>query len=258
MAERSVSGGGSGSANAAGGGNERPRGSSRGPNAGCEAKDPAGLVLRGVTVNYPGTRGAPAVRAVDAVSLHVPRGTTTALLGASGSGKSTLLRAIAGLEPLRAGTITFDGEDITRVPVHRRNFGLMFQDGQLFAHLNVRGNIEYGLVARRVPRGARARRVDELLDLVGLAGYADRDVATLSGGQRQRVALARSLAPTPRLLLLDEPLSALDADLRGRLAAELRDILRATGTTAVFVTHDRAEADLVADATVLIENGRLI
>ncbi|GAA2238079.1 hypothetical protein GCM10010401_07880 [Rarobacter faecitabidus] len=209
-----------------------------------------GLELRDVSVSYQAQRGAPAIDVLRGVDLRVPKGTTTALLGASGSGKSTLLRAVAGLEPLRDGRVLFDGEDLAGVPVHKRGFGLLFQDGQLFAHLNVARNIEYGLRSSRMPRADRAARVAELLDLVGLPGFADRPVATLSGGQRQRVALARSLAPSPRLLLLDEPLSALDADLRARLAGDLRDILTRTGTTALFVTHDRSEADAVADTVV--------
>lgn len=226
-----------------------------------------GLAVRALVVTYPpDTRGAAPVRAVDGVSLDVARGEILALLGPSGCGKSSLLRAVAGLEPLAGGTVTWDGADLARTPAHERGFGLMFQDGQLFAHRDVAGNVAYGLQGRttidgrRIPRSSRARtteRVDELLELVGLAGYGRRAVATLSGGERQRVALARSLAPRPRLLLLDEPLSALDRELRERLAVDLRAALVATGTTAVLVTHDQDEAFTVADRVALMRAGRL-
>jgi thiamine transport system ATP-binding protein len=217
----------------------------------------AGLAVRELVVRYPGAgRGAPAVTAVDGVSVDVPVGEVLALLGPSGCGKSSLLRAVAGLEPPAAGAVTWDGVDLTAVPVHRRGFGLVFQDGQLFPHRDVAGNVAYGL--RGLPRAARAARVAELLDLVGLPGYARRPVATLSGGERQRVALARSLAPRPRLLLLDEPLSALDRSLRERLADDLRGALVATGTTALFVTHDQDEAATVADRVAVMSTGRLL
>src|SRR6478735_5412726 len=186
--------------------------------------------------------GVPAV--VDA-TLELPDGHVLAVLGPSGSGKSTLLRAVAGLEPVASGRIAWDGADLAGVPTHRRGFALMFQDGQLFGHLTVARNIGYALRLRR-ERGID-QRVAELLALVGLEGYADRLPATLSGGERQRVALARCLAVRPRLLLLDEPLSALDAGLRQRLAADLRAILTQEGTTALMVTHDHEEAFTVAD-----------
>ncbi|MDQ0375449.1 thiamine transport system ATP-binding protein [Cellulomonas humilata] len=205
-----------------------------------------GLSLRDVVVRYG------SVPAVDGVSLDVAPGSVVALLGPSGCGKSSLLRAVAGLEPLAGGTVSWDGTSLVGVPVHRRGFGLMFQDGQLFAHRTVGGNVAYGLPARS---GAR---VASLLELVGLAGYEDRGIATLSGGERQRVALARALAPAPRLLLLDEPLSALDRALRERLAVDLRAALVATGTTAVFVTHDQDEAFAVADRVAVMAAGRLL
>lgn len=205
-----------------------------------------GLTLRDVVVRY-GT-----VAAVDGVSLDVPTGSVVALLGPSGCGKSSLLRAVAGLEPLAGGTVAWDGVSVAGLPVHRRGFGLMFQDGQLFAHRTVGGNVAYGLPARS------AERVAELLELVGLGGYESRGVATLSGGERQRVALARALAPAPRLLLLDEPLSALDRALRERLAVDLRAALVATGTTAVFVTHDQDEAFAVADRVAVMSAGKLL
>jgi len=207
-----------------------------------------GLRVSDLVVRYPG------VTAVDRVSLTVEVGRVLALLGPSGCGKSSLLRAVAGLEPVAAGSISWRGRDIAGVPTHQRGFGLVFQDGQLFGHRTVGGNVAYGL-----PRGPeRAARVAELLELVGLPGYADRAVGTLSGGERQRVALARSLAPRPRLLLLDEPLSALDRGLRERLADDLRSALVATGTTALFVTHDQDEAATVADRVAVMSAGRLV
>ena len=230
-----------------------------GSGAGPAGRGPAGrgLAVRDLVVRYPGAgRGAPAVTAVDGVSVDVPVGEVLALLGPSGCGKSSLLRAVAGLEPPTAGAVTWDGVDLAAVPVHRRGFGLVFQDGQLFPHRDVAGNVAYGL--RGMPRDARAARVAELLELVGLPGYDRRPVATLSGGERQRVALARSLAPRPRLLLLDEPLSALDRSLRERLADDLRRALVATGTTALFVTHDQDEAATVADRVAVMSAGRLL
>lgn len=188
--------------------------------------------------------------AVDHVSLAVHAGEVVALLGPSGCGKSSLLRAVAGLEPLASGSVSWDGSSLAGVPVHRRGFGLMFQDGQLFAHRDVAGNVAYGL-----PRGSS---VAGLLELVGLSEYGSRSVETLSGGERQRVALARALAPQPRLLLLDEPLSALDRTLRERLAVDLRAALVATGTTALFVTHDHDEAFAVADRVGVMAAGRLL
>ncbi len=214
-----------------------------------------GLQVADVVVRYPGADRA----AVDGVDLAVPTGEVVALLGPSGCGKSSLLRAVAGLEPLAGGDVAWDGVPVTGVPVHRRGFGLLFQDGQLFAHRDVAGNVAYGLPAGvRRDRAARTARVAELLDLVGLPGTQRRDVATLSGGERQRVALARALAPRPRLLLLDEPLSALDRGLRERLALDLRDVLVATATTALFVTHDQDEAFAVADRVAVMDAGRLL
>lgn len=209
-----------------------------------------GLALQGVSVHYG------EVLAVDAVDLDVAPGEVVALLGASGSGKSSLLRGVAGLEPLTAGEVRYDGQDLTRVPVHKRGFGLLFQDGQLFSHLNVERNVAYGLF--RQPRGERRQRVAELLELVGLAGYGKRRVSELSGGQAQRVALARSLAPRPRLLLLDEPLSALDRNLREHLVGVLSEALRATGTAAIHVTHDQDEAFALADRVGVLADGRLL
>ncbi len=208
------------------------------------------LGLDHVTVTYD---GVPAV--IDA-SLQVPDGAVVAVLGPSGCGKSTLLRAVAGLERPREGAITWDGHDLAGVAPHKRGFALMFQDGQLFAHLSVARNVAYAPRLRRAP--GIAERVERLLTLVGLEGYGDRAPATLSGGERQRVALARSLAAEPRLLLLDEPLSALDAGLRERLAADLRDILHARGTTTLVVTHDQEEAFALADRLVVMRAGRIV
>ena len=209
-----------------------------------------GLEVCGVTVRYG------AVTAVDRVDLAVAPGEIVAVLGASGSGKSSLLRGIAGLEPLVSGNVSFDGEDVTDVPVHKRGFVVMFQDGQLFPHLSVAGNVGYAL--NKLPKAERIRQVDELLELVGLAGYGDRPITALSGGQAQRVALARSLAPRPRLLLLDEPLSSLDRLLREHLADTLGEILHTTGTTALYVTHDQDEAFALADRIGVMRDGKLV
>lgn len=216
------------------------------------AKQPPALSVRNLTVTYDGQE------AVDDVSLDLPAGEVLAVLGASGCGKSTLLRAIAGLEDPESGTIAYDGADLAGVPTHRRGFALMFQDGQLFGHQSVAENVGYPLRLRRTPRAEVRARVGELLDLVGLPDHADRRPDTLSGGERQRVALARALAVSPRLLLLDEPLSALDKTLRERLAAELRDILVAAGTTALLVTHDHDEAFTVARRMALMRDGRIV
>ena len=199
-----------------------------------------------------------ALTAVDRVDLSVGDSEVVALLGPSGCGKSTLLRAVAGLEPLTSGRIELDGTDLADVPVFRRGFGLMFQDGVLFQHRTVAGNIGYGLQMAGVGRAGRASRTAELLELVGLAGYGDRRVATLSGGQAQRVALARALAPAPKLLLLDEPLAALDTALREQLLVDLRRILRAAGTPTIFVTHDQDEAFAIADRVAVMRAGRIV
>ena len=210
------------------------------------------LAISDVTVRYGDTL------AVDDVSLELASGQVLAVLGPSGCGKSTLLRAVAGLEPLASGSIAWDGADLAGTPTHKRGFALMFQDGQLFAHLTVARNVAYALRLRRTPSARVAARVRELLDLVGLSGYDDRLPGTLSGGERQRVALARALAVEPRLILLDEPLSALDASLRERLAGDLRSILHAAGTTALLVTHDHEEAFALADRLAVMRGGRVV
>ena len=187
---------------------------------------------------------------LDAVSLAVSAGEVVAVFGPSGSGKSTLLRAVAGLVEVESGRVVIDGVDVTGVPTHLRRVGMVFQDEQLFPHRDVAGNVAFGLEMAGVGRRERESRVEELLSAVGLDGFGDRDVSTLSGGEAKRVALARSLAPKPAVLLADEPLTGLDADLHDRLAEEVGAVLRESGTTTLWVTHDRAEAALVADRSV--------
>ena len=211
-----------------------------------------GLEVQDVSVRYGDTL------AVNRVSLALQLGEVIAITGPSGCGKSTLLRAIAGLEPIETGSVRWGGADLARVPPHQRGFGMMFQDGQLFAHMSVAKNIAYGLRAQKMPKPERESRATELLDLVGLAGYGNRSVTELSGGERQRVALARSLAPKPNLLLLDEPLSALDHELRERLAGELASLLRQLGTTTILVTHDPEEAETIADRVLKMRAGSLV
>lgn len=187
---------------------------------------------------------------LDGVQLTVAVGEVVAVLGASGSGKSTLLRVIAGLVTPDGGRVLLDGVDVTRWPTHRRGVGMVFQDEQLFPHLDVAANIGFGLHHRGVRRHDIGRRVAELLDLVGLHGFETRRVTDISGGEAKRVALARALAPRPGVLLLDEPLTGLDVDLHDRLADDLASLLRAQGMTALLVTHDPKEASTVADRVV--------
>ncbi len=210
------------------------------------------LELDSITVRYG------QATAVSEVSLSVADGEVVALLGPSGCGKSTLLRTIAGLEKPTSGTVSWDSADLAGVPVHRRGFGLVFQDGQLFPHRTVAGNVAFGLRMRGTEREARDKRVLSLLELVGLEGYAGRRVTQLSGGEQQRVALARALAPSPRLLLLDEPLSALDRALREQLAVDLARLLREAATTALVVTHDHDEAFTLADRVAIMSRGRIV
>jgi thiamine transport system ATP-binding protein len=210
------------------------------------------LSVANLTVRYG------ALAAVSDADLSVADGEVLALLGPSGCGKSTLLRAVAGLEPPAQGVVRWDERDLADVPVHRRGFGLVFQDGQLFPHRDVAGNVAFGLRMRHVAAGERRTRVTELLELVGLAGYERRRVTELSGGEQQRVALARALAPRPRLLLLDEPLSALDRALREQLAMDLAGVLRIAGATALVVTHDHDEAFTLADRVAVMRAGRIV
>ena len=209
------------------------------------------LRVAGLTVRYGD------VTAVSRVDLDIADGEVVALLGPSGCGKSTLLRAVAGLEPPSGGAVSWDGADLAGTPVHRRGFGLVFQDGQLFPHRDVAGNVAFGMRMAGAEREARDKRVDELLELVGLAGYRRRRVTELSGGEQQRVALARALAPRPKLLLLDEPLSALDRALREQLAVDLARLLREAGATALVVTHDHDEAFTLADRVAVMRAGRI-
>jgi len=192
------------------------------------------------------------------VSFTVEESEILCLLGPSGCGKTTLLRLIAGLETPDSGRVSVDGEDVTHEPPHLRGFGLMFQEYALFPHKDVSGNVAFGLRMQGLSRERVAARVTEVLELVGLAGFEQRDVNQLSGGERQRVALARSLAPQPRLLMLDEPLGALDRALRERLMDELPGILRRAGVTAIYVTHDQEEAFAIAGRVVLMRAGRVV
>ena len=202
------------------------------------------LRVRDVTVAFDGRP------VLERLTIEVADGEIVAVLGPSGSGKSTLLRVVAGIVAPDAGTIEIAGTDVTEVPTHRRSVGMVFQDDQLFPHLDVGRNIEFGLRMQGTPASERRARVADLLELVGLVGFERRSTERLSGGEAKRVALARSMAPEPAVLLLDEPLTGLDLDLRARLAGELASILRATATTALWVTHDLDEADAVADRTV--------
>ena len=209
------------------------------------------LSLRGVTKRF----GATA--AVDGVSLDIPAGAFVCLLGPSGCGKTTLLRLVAGLEEPTAGQILVGGQDQTHVPTHRRGIGMVFQSLALFPHLSVGENVAYPLGVRGASRAERRARADELLGLVQLHGMTDRRIHQLSGGQRQRVAIARGLAIDPTLFLLDEPLSALDANLREHMQIELRQLQSRLGVTTLVVTHDQKEALTMADLVVVMERGRV-
>lgn len=209
------------------------------------------LQIRNIIKGYAGTT------VLRDISFDVNAGEIVCLLGPSGCGKSTLLSVIAGLVKPDSGVVFVNGDDISAVPVHRRDFGFMFQELALFPHKNVYENVAFGLrMARQSLKQIKAR-VSEVLALVGLSGFDQRNVSELSGGEQQRVALARSLAPHPRLLMLDEPLSSLDRALRERLMDELRDILKRVGQTAIYVTHDQQEAFSIADRIVIMNQGRI-
>ena len=210
------------------------------------------LEVSSLTVRY-GTETA-----LDGANLSVADRSIHVLMGPSGSGKSTMLRAIAGLEHPDSGDITWNGESVLGVPTHRRGFGLMFQDYALFPHRSVAGNVAFGLRMQRLNARTVRERVEAVLELVGLPGYGDRSVGTLSGGERQRVALARTLAPGPRLVLLDEPLGALDRSLREHLLVEMRSIFTRVAATVLYVTHDREEAFTIADRVAIIRDGRIV
>lgn len=214
------------------------------------------IELTNVHLGYPNGH-----QVLTGAELTVADGQILGMLGASGSGKSTLLRIIAGLQHPQKGTVKIAGE-ITddgghHMPPHRRDCTMVFQDAQLFPHRSVAGNVAYGLEAARVPAADRRRRVTEALQMVDIAELADRAITELSGGQAQRVALARCLVIRPSVILFDEPLSALDRGLRQRLAVDIRDLLRRTGTSAMYVTHDPAEAATVADRIAVVEHGKV-
>lgn len=211
-----------------------------------------GIEVRDLTLAYGD------VRVLDGVSLSVGEGETLAVLGPSGGGKTTLLRAIVGLVRPDRGRVLVGGRDVTDVPTHLRRIGLVFQDHALWPHRDVAGNVEFGLRLAGVDRRARRERVAEVLDLVGLAGYEGRRVTELSGGEAQRVALARSLAPEPAVLLLDEPLGALDRMLHRRLLEDLRGIIDRERLTVVHVTHDQSEAMALGDRVAVLDDGRVL
>lgn len=219
----------------------------------AEAHQEFGLRVTGLAVTY---QGRSPVYAVHDASLHLNVGDSAAIVGPSGSGKTSLLLALAGVIPSE-GSITWNDVEISDLPPHKRGVGVVFQDGQLFPHLTVAGNVSFGLEMQRVERGKRDARVHEVLELVGLNHLKHRPVTELSGGERQRVALARTLAPRPRVVLLDEPLSSLDEALRAHLAEELPRVLRADGSTWLMVTHDRREAEAMTGTVFTMSHGRL-
>jgi putative spermidine/putrescine transport system ATP-binding protein len=210
------------------------------------------LDIKGVSKLFGG-----AVRAVDDFNLTVGNGELVCLLGPSGSGKSTLLRMIGGFETPSAGSITIDGEEVIHLPPERRPTGMVFQSHALWTHMNVFKNLAFGLKLRRIPSDQIKRKVEDVLNLVGLSGYGTRQTHQLSGGQQQRVALARSLVLEPKILLLDEPFASLDQHLRERLREEVRDIQQRMGITTLFVTHGQDEALAMADRIVVMRDGRI-
>jgi putative spermidine/putrescine transport system ATP-binding protein len=212
-----------------------------------------------VRIETCGKTFADGTRALEPATLDIARGETMVLLGPSGCGKTTMLRIIAGLElPDAGGKVLFNDSDMTSVPLERRNVGMVFQSYALFPNMNVADNIGYGLKIRGINRKQRAERIAELVALTNIAGLENRRIDQLSGGQRQRVALARAVAIRPGILLLDEPLTALDAALRDRLRAELKRLLRALGVTTIYVTHDQAEAMELGDRIVVMRKGAIV
>jgi thiamine transport system ATP-binding protein len=202
------------------------------------------LALTKITLKYEGRT------ILDNASLNVERGEIVSLVGPSGSGKTTLLRVIAGLEQPSQGNVVIDGKLMTEVPTHKRNVGLVFQDNQLFPHLCVFDNIAYSLRIGRVSKALQIEKVNEMLSLIGMEDLARRDVGNLSGGEAKRIAVARALVANPLILLLDEPLTGLDAELHDRLLDDMGALLRARGTTVVHVTHDHNEATRLSDRVV--------
>lgn len=207
------------------------------------------LEINNIHKNY---EGLPLLKGID---FRVKSGETFCLLGRSGSGKSTLLRIIAGLESADEGDVLWNGQSMIHVPAYQRSFGLMFQDYALFPHMNVSENVAFGLRMQNKPRTEISVSVKAALELVNMSGFADRRVTDLSGGEQQRIALARALAPQPRLLMLDEPLAALDRALRMELQEELRGLLHKTGIPAIYVTHDQEEALLLGDRVAILADG---
>ncbi len=210
------------------------------------------LELQNITKSY---EGKPLLKGI---SFSVNDGQTVCLLGASGSGKSTLLRIIAGIETQESGKVLWNGEDISNTPVHKRSFGLMFQDYALFPHKNVFDNVAFGLKMQEVSKETIRKRVFEVLEMVSMVDFARRKVTDLSGGEQQRVALARALAPDPKLLMFDEPLGALDRNLREQVLHDLRDLLHTTRIPAIYVTHDQEEAFSIGHEIILTNEGVIV
>lgn len=212
------------------------------------------FVVDCVSAHHPGSD----IDALRDVSFALQKGEVLSILGSSGAGKTSLLRTIVGLLPTYSGAIRLDGDDITSRPVHQRGVGLMFQDHALFPHLSVGENVSFGLKIAGVSRSERRVRAEEFLDLVDLSGFETRAVSSLSGGEKQRVALARTLAPSPQLLLLDEPLGSLDRVLREQLLPELASLINQLDLTVLFVTHDRTEATAIGDRIAVMDNASLL
>ncbi len=211
------------------------------------------LEFQNVSYYYPGTH-----QGLNDLTLSVKTGELVAVIGPSGSGKSTLLKLVSGLTTGHSGSIKLGGQDLAKTPVHERNIGMVFQNYALFPHLNVLDNVAYGLKLRKVPHSVRTAKANALLDAVGLSAFSDRAVSQLSGGQQQRVALARALAIDPKALLLDEPLAALDASIRGQLRDQIREIQKRFHATTLLVTHDQEEALAMADRVAVLVDGSLL